>query len=231
MNSATLTKPGPAPRNEPKPVEPAAQATGLGPWSFFLIAGLVTSIAAVVLLRGRPPAEIGMVIFSVAAAGLVGMAALRLLAPLAGLGREQGPTVHGRARAALERDKALTLRAIKELEFDRAMGKVAEPDFVEMRGLLRQRAMRLIRQLEGGEVYKTLIERDLATFAHSASTAPNAPNAPVAPIFPDTCLSCGTVNDHDARFCKHCGKGITGAQGAQGAQGGQGAQGAESGRT
>ena len=62
------------------------------------------------------------------------MAALRLLAPLVGLGPEQAPTVHGRARAALERDKALTLRAIKELEFDRAMGKVAEPDFVEMRG-------------------------------------------------------------------------------------------------
>ncbi len=202
MNSATLTKPGP----------------GL----FFLIAGLVTSIAAVVLLRGRPPAAIGLVIFSVAAAGLVGMAALRLLAPLVGLGPEHGPTVHGRARAALERDKALTLRAIKELDFDRAMGKVAEPDFVEMRGLLRQRAMRLIRQLEGGEVYKSLIERDLATLTPNA---PIAPHAPSAPISPDTCLSCGTVNDHDARFCKHCGKSITGAQGAQGAQG------AESGRT
>ena len=163
MNSATLTKPGRVPRNEQKPVQPAVQSTGLGPWSFFLVAGLVTSIAAVVLLRGRPPAAIGLVIFTVAAAGLVGMAALRLLAPLVGLGPEQGPTVHGRARAGLERDKALTLRALKELEFDRAMGKVAEPDFVELRGLLRQRAMRLIRQLEGGEVYKTLIERDLAT--------------------------------------------------------------------
>jgi hypothetical protein len=211
MNSATLTKPGPG--------------------SFFLIAGLLTSIAAVVLLRGRPPAVLGLVIFSVAAAGLVGMAVLRLLAPLAGLGPEQGPTVHGRARAALERDKALTLRAIKELEFDRAMGKVAEPDFEEMRGLLRHRAMRLMRQLEGGDVYKTLIERDLATLAPGAPTAPNAPNAPNvpnAPNSPDTCLSCGTVNDHDARFCKHCGKAITGAQGASGAQG---AWGAESGRT
>ena len=163
-----------------------------------------------VLLRGRPPAAIGLVIFTVAAAGLVGMAALRLLAPLVGLGPEQGPTVHGRARAALERDKALTLRALKELEFDRAMGKVAEPDFVELRGLLRQRAMRLIRQLEGGEVYKTLIERDLATL--NAPVAPHAPVArtvaPVAPVSPDTCLSCGTVNDADARFCKQCGKSL-----------------------
>jgi hypothetical protein len=209
MNSATLTKPGRVLRNEPKPVQPAAQSTGLGPWSFFLVAGLVTSIAAAVLLRGRPAAAIGLVIFIVAGAGLVGMAALRLLAPLVGLGPEQAPTVHGRARAALERDKALTLRALKELEFDRAMGKVAEPDFVELRALLRQRAMRLIRQLEGGEVYKTLIERDLAALSGPhAPVAPHAPAAPVALVSPDTCLSCGTVNDADARFCKQCGKSL-----------------------
>ena len=38
----------------------------------------------------------------------------------------------GRTRAALEREKALVLRSIKELEFDRAMGKVSEKDFAEM---------------------------------------------------------------------------------------------------
>ena len=38
-----------------------------------------------------------------------------------------------RQRVALERDKALTLRAIKELEFDHAMGKVSDNDFAEMR--------------------------------------------------------------------------------------------------
>jgi zinc ribbon protein len=211
MNSATLTKAQRAPRNEPDPVAPA-ESSGLAPWSFFIIAALVTAIAAVVLLRGRPPAALGLIIFSIAAAGVVGFAALRLLAPLAGIGSAQGPTVHGRARAALERDKALTLRAIKELEFDRAMGKVAEPDFQEMRGRLRQRAMRLMRQLEGGEVYKTFIERDLAALSPDPPVAPVAPGrtqshpvAPVAPVAPDTCLSCGTVNDQDARFCKQCG--------------------------
>src|SRR5262245_49783979 len=110
MNSAILTKPG-----------------GLRPSYFFVIAGLATSVAAVILLRGRPPAVLGLVVFTLAAAGLVGLATLRLLAPLVGSDRQHGPTVHGRTRAALERDKTLTLRAIKELEFDRAMGKVAEP--------------------------------------------------------------------------------------------------------
>ena len=57
--------------------------------------------------------------------------------------------IGGRRRAALERDKLLTLRSIKELEFDRAMGKVSETDFIEMRDRLRARALRLMRQLEG----------------------------------------------------------------------------------
>jgi hypothetical protein len=198
MNSATLTKPGPAARNEPKPVKPAAQATGLGPWSFFLIAGLVTSIAAVVLLRGRPPAAIGLVIFSVAAAGLVGMAALRLLAPLAGLGPQQGPTVHGRARAALERDKALTLRALKELEFDRAMGKISDEDFHEMSVRLRARATRLIKQLDAGDGYRAQVERDLAKRLGEAAEKPER----ASPM----CANCSTSNDPDARFCKNCGR-------------------------
>ena len=46
----------------------------------------------------------------------------------------------GRTRAALEREKTLVLRSIKELEFDRAMGKVSEKDFAEMSARLRARA-------------------------------------------------------------------------------------------
>jgi len=189
MNSATLTKPGPG--------------------SFFLVAGLVTSIAAVVLLRGRPPAAIGLVIFSVAAAGLVGMAALRLLAPLAGLGPERGPTVHGRARAALERDKGLTLRALKELEFDRAMGKVSDADFIEMRDRLRQRALRLMRQLDGGGAYRQLIEREVATRVGEVEERPALPSAQ------GCCPRCDTANDVDARFCKACGHRLDVASGGQ----------------
>ena len=47
-----------------------------------------------------------------------------------------------RTRAALEREKMLSLRAIKELEFDKAMGKVSDDDFREMSGPLRSRAPR-----------------------------------------------------------------------------------------
>ena len=75
--------------------------------------------------------------------------------------RRRHASIGGRRRAALERDKLLTLRSIKELEFDRAMGKVSEADFVEMRDRLRARALRLMRQLEGAALYQQMIERDV----------------------------------------------------------------------
>ena len=67
-----------------------------------------------------------------------------------------------RTRAALEREKMLALRAIKELEFDHAMGKIAADDFREMEARLRARAMRLMKQLDAGAGYREHIEQDLA---------------------------------------------------------------------
>ena len=55
------------------------------------------------------------------------------------------------------------LRSIKELEFDRAMGKLSTKDFDEMGGRLRARAMMLMKQLDAGESgYRPLIERELS---------------------------------------------------------------------
>ena len=82
---------------------------------------------------------------TVAAAGFAAYALYRTLSPLvSGDVGDDAAMVGGRTRAALERDKTLVLRAIKELEFDHAMGKVADGDFDEMRDRLRARALRLI---------------------------------------------------------------------------------------
>ena len=67
-----------------------------------------------------------------------------------------------RTRVALEREKLLTLRSIKELEFDRAMGQLSDEDWNEMSGRLRARAARLMRQLDAGAGYREQIEKDLA---------------------------------------------------------------------
>jgi hypothetical protein len=132
-------------------------------------------------------------------------AAARTVAPLVtpDVG-EQTEMVAGRTRAALEREKMLVLRSIKEVEFDRAMGKISDADFHEMAGRLRARAAGLLRQLDADSTgYRALIERELAT---RVGLAP-APSVPAA----GTCAACGTPNDADARFCKSCGARIEAA--------------------
>ena len=107
------------------------------------------------------------------------------------------------ARCTLEREKIIVLRAIKELEFDRAMGKVAAEDFAEISGRLRQRALRLMRQLDDVQAEaRARVERELSARVHGGATAPEPAVAP-------SCPSCDTVNDADARFCKGCGASLS----------------------
>ena len=54
------------------------------------------------------------------------------LRPLATGETREPEMVGGHTRAAIEREKNMVLRSIKELEFDRAMGKVDEQDYEEM---------------------------------------------------------------------------------------------------
>jgi hypothetical protein len=138
------------------------------------------------------------------AAAYIGASALRTVLPLVGRQPEDAPEVLGdRARAALEREKTLVLRSIKELEFDRGMGKVSEKDFGEMSARLRARAARLMRQLDAGSVYREQItkevEKRLATSANPKAQIPK-PKSQGA-----ECAACAAVNDADARFCKQCG--------------------------
>jgi hypothetical protein len=92
--------------------------------------------------------------------------------------------------------------------------------------------MRLIGEIEAGDDYRVLIERELAMRIKlapeatapaaqvapapaatapapaSPSASPSAAPAPVHPAAPSerpTCASCGTPNDPDAQFCKKCG--------------------------
>jgi len=116
-----------------------------------------------------------------------------------------------RTRVALEREKMLSLRSIKELEFDRAMGRLSDEDWREMSSRLRTRAARLIRQLDAGSGYREQIERDLARrlVDGNARLKPSRTEGE-ARLRPSRaaelmCASCDTGNDADAKFCKGCG--------------------------
>ncbi|MGE0591107.1 MAG: zinc ribbon domain-containing protein [Vicinamibacterales bacterium] len=213
----------------------STEPDALQPWQLFTLAGLIGATAVVFLASGQSPAAIVLLSLTVFAAAAVGAAAWRTFGPLAGdddMAAQR--TLGGRTRAALEREKALALRSIKELEFDRAMGKVSDRDFAEMTTRLRARAVRLIRQLDAGAGYREAIERELerrlpaapggvppaaAALGSAPDGTPAAPTARVpltgppegaaaavtVPASMTACSACGADNDPDARFCKHCG--------------------------
>ena len=192
-----------------------------------MLAGLLSAAIVAFVANRQPPSVRVALILTVFAAAGIGVAALRTLAPLTGAVAPDGAQViGGRTRAALEREKTLALRSIKELEFDHAMGKVSEKDFTEMSGRLRARAARILRQLDAGSGYREEIEREIARrvggSAASARIGPDRSSAarlrPLlqlklrsrrrlarSTISTHACTSCGTHNDADARFCKGCG--------------------------
>lgn len=166
---------------------PREQAAGsLGPGHVFFFGALIAASGAALTVGRTSPANVILVSLTMLAAGVVAFTFYRTLVPLVTHEEASGPEMlGGRTRAALEREKMLALRAIKDLEFDRAMGKVSEADFREMSGRLRARAIRLIRQLdEGTGGYRELIERELAARLGKRTTAPAAPPSDRSPSAP-----------------------------------------------
>jgi hypothetical protein len=162
----------------------------------------MTATVAVMLSRQSTPEHLVLISLTIIAAGLAAAGFYRMLAPLAAPDLTMfSEPLSERARGALQREKMLVLRSIKELEFDRSMGKLSDRDFDEMGARLRTRALTLMKQLDEGEGgYRELIERELRARLGGAKGGA-APAAVAAGV----CASCGTANDRDAAFCKRCG--------------------------
>jgi hypothetical protein len=235
--TGTTRRAGSAPPVAP-PVPAASESGGVRPWHLLVLGVLLACAAGAVATRDGGTVQTVAVIVTLMTAGLVAAGLVRTFGPLvtADAG-EETEMLAGRTRAALEREKFLVLRSIKEVEFDRAMRKISDADYQEIVPRLRTRAVGLIRQLEGGGGYRELIERDLAALLPSLAQARSTPTADAlgereippqhsvipanagiqpatspdpGPVLPGTCPDCSTLNDKDARFCKSCGIRIAG---------------------
>ena len=108
------------------------------------------------------------------------------------------------APTAAEEQKRAILQALKDLEFERSVGKIAEADYEELVGRYRTEAKRLLRVVD--EDLAPLREKAAAYVAEQlGSEAP--PKRSKSPKKADepVCPSCRTANDTDAAFCKKCG--------------------------
>jgi len=205
MSSATSIDDAAAARTD---VGKETEATStFSAWHFFVLISLIAASAAVVLAQQNSPENLLLISLTIGAAGAAGFALYRVLVPLTAPEIEPlAQPLSERLRADLEREKMLALRAIKELEFDRAMGKVSEQDCEDMASRLRVRAMGIIRQLDDGRTsYRAVIERELqARLAPQTQTPQPQTRQPQTTQTTQIC-SCGTANDIDAAFCKRCG--------------------------
>jgi hypothetical protein len=189
----------------------AETSEGFRPWHFFVLASLMLATVAVIMSRRSTPEHLILISFTIAAAGTAAAGFYRMLVPLTSDDQQAfRDPLSARTREALEREKTLVLRSIKELEFDRAMRKLSDRDFEEMGGRLRARAMSLMKQLdEGGSGYRILIEKELKARLAALPNGDTQPGhsklsvpLPSAGVF---CAACGTPSDPDAAFCKRCG--------------------------
>ena len=177
--------------------ETSTDAGAFRPWHLFVLVGLAASTVGVVVVRPDDPVVVVLLVAAIGSVAWVGFAIYRTLWPLVVPDfQDRIEVIGGRTRAALEREKTLVLRAIKELEFDRAMSKVSSEDFQDMSGRLRARAIALMKQLDVSVPgYRELIERELTQRLGDDGALTTLP----------TCGACATENEKDAKFCKACG--------------------------
>ncbi len=113
--------------------------------------------------------------------------------------------------------KASLLRALKDLEFERSLGKISEQDYEDLKRTYRARAKQVLQQLDKqNELARReaerladeyLASRGLVRKGNDASEAARDAGARPEPALRDrrVCGACGTDNEGDARFCKKCG--------------------------
>jgi hypothetical protein len=160
-------------------------------------------------------ASVGSALLVVASGALLGTIAL-LWASVRTLSGDAPLPADLEALAAQRRDvdalaeqKRRVLRALKDLEGERAIGKIDEADYEAIAMQYREEAKTLMREMDRN-VAPALAEAERIAreylVAQGLGPAQAAPPAAVAgPRSRVACPGCATSNEPDAAFCKKCG--------------------------
>src|SRR5262245_19627716 len=110
MSSATSTEPRRTAGGD-QGNNAATAASGLEPWQFFLLAALGCATAVTFIARGQGPTAVVLLGVLMLTVAFVGYATLRAVRPLVSHDEERTVMIGQRTRAALEREKLMTLRS------------------------------------------------------------------------------------------------------------------------
>lgn len=212
-----------SPTSSARPGPAGGASTGRRRWRLLALVVLGLAVLAV-LLALVFEAEIGSATVGLTVAGGALVLCLHSLYHMVqALSRPSLETVVDReaelamsGKRALREERRRVLRAINELEFDHAMGKLSEEDYRKVREGYELRAIEVMRALDAEPSLDAELTRELRRRGLMEGDAPEPSEAePAAEPTPGSepaprseerrCSACEGENDLDARFCKHCG--------------------------
>lgn len=139
-------------------------------------------------------------IWEVVAALVVGLAVLVLVLEPVARG-EAAPLPVGDPEDVEDTPRGRALSALREIEFDRATGKLSEMDYESLKARYTARALEVLRQESSrADPASNDLEAQVAARVAAIRSGSDARN-------PD-CPSCGPRPEPDALFCSNCGNSL-----------------------
>jgi hypothetical protein len=105
--------------------------------------------------------------------------------------------------SAAEEQKRAVLQALKDLEYERSVGKIADGDYEELLHRYRTEAKRLLRAVD--EDLAPLRAKAQQYIEKQLGRADGTPKADATGKTRRACPACEAHNEADALFCKKCG--------------------------
>jgi len=137
---------------------------------------------------------------------------------LPGVGRaEPGGELEGEDPDDDMSPRAVALRALGEIEFDRATGKLSDTDYESLKASYTAQALAAMRTTSGepAAVRPAAVHSPASGLACPIHGSPAQPDAVFCSVCgrrlgaaPGFCLRCGSAVAPDARYCHACGAGV-----------------------
>ncbi len=125
-------------------------------------------------------------------------------APLAPLPPDPERGALGPAAASVEGVSAV--EALREIEFDRATGKLSDDDYAELKSTYTRAALAEMRAAAAGATITALGAADPVEAALADYRARHAARTTRIHVEPGSCFVCGPRPESDATFCSNCGR-------------------------